>query len=113
MLERDAWACRSRGGLLLQADVCRVEPADDRLEPEELRIGDERERDVLLGGLGLDLRIALHYLDRVPPVHLEDLVDVDAGDLQGYNHLDHELIAWRWHELGRRSKPIGELIGAA
>ena len=32
------------GRPLLQADVGGVEPADDRLEPEELGVGDERER---------------------------------------------------------------------
>ena len=33
---------------LLQADVGGVEPADDRLQPEQLRVGDERKRHVVL-----------------------------------------------------------------
>jgi hypothetical protein len=40
---------------LLQANVGGVEPANDRREPEELRIGDERDRYVILSGRRLDL----------------------------------------------------------
>ena len=97
---------------LLQADVGGVEPADDRLEPEELGIGDERQRHVVLAGGRLDLGVALHDLDHVPAVHLQDLVDVGPGDLQGDEHLDHELVARGRHELGRGAKPVGQLAAA-
>ena len=63
-------------------------------------------------GLRLDPRVALHDLDRVPAVHLQDLVDVGAGDLQRDQHLDHELVARRRDEVGRRAQPAGELFGA-
>ena len=59
-----------------------------------------------LAGRGLDLGVPLHDLDRVPAVHLQDLVDVDAGNLQGDEHLDHELVAWGRDEVGRGAKPI-------
>ena len=39
-----ATAAGAGGRQLLQADVGGVEPADDRFEPEELGVGDERER---------------------------------------------------------------------
>ena len=39
---------RREGRPLLQADVGGVEPADDRFEPEELGVGDERQRHVVL-----------------------------------------------------------------
>ena len=90
---------------LLQADVGGIEPADDRFEPEQLGIGDERQRDVVLAGLRLDPRVALHDLDHVPAMHLQDLVDVGPGDLQRDQHLDHELVARGRHELGRGAKP--------
>jgi hypothetical protein len=48
----------------------------------------------------------------VPAVHLHDLVDVDPGHLQGDQHLDHELVARRRHEPGRRAKPVGQLAVA-
>jgi hypothetical protein len=41
----------------------------------------------------------------VPAVHLQDLVDVGAGYLQGDQHLDHELVTRRRDELRRRPKP--------
>ena len=39
---------RLTGRPLLQANVGGVEPADDRLKPEELRVDDERQRQVVL-----------------------------------------------------------------
>ena len=48
---------------LLQADVGGIEPVDDRFQPKELGIGDERQRHVVLSGRRLDLGIALHDLD--------------------------------------------------
>jgi hypothetical protein len=64
-------------------------------------------------GLRLDARVALHDLDRVPAVHLQDLADIDPRDLHRHQHLDHELVARRRDELGRGAKPAGELFGAA
>jgi hypothetical protein len=53
--------CRCEGRQLLQAHVGGVAAADDRLEPEEVGIGDERERRVvLLGGRALDHEAAVH-----------------------------------------------------
>ena len=98
--------------LLLQADVGGIEPADDRFQPEELSVDDERQRHVLLGGRGFDLRVPLHGLDHVAAVHLQDLVDVCSGNLQRNQHLDHELVARRRHEVWRRSQPIGQLAAA-
>ena len=43
------WGLRG-GWQLLEANVGGVEPADDRLEPEQLGVGDERERHVVLRG---------------------------------------------------------------
>jgi hypothetical protein len=71
---------------LLQADVGGIEPADDPLEPEELGISDERQRHVVLRRLRLDPRVALHDLDHVLAVHLQELVDIDPRDLQGNEH---------------------------
>ena len=93
---------------LLQANVGGIEPADDRFQPEELSIDDERQRHVVLSGRGLDLGVPLHDLDHVPAVHLQDLVDVGPGDLKGDEHLDHELVAGRRLELGRGAKPLGQ-----
>ena len=45
-------------------------------------------------------------------MRLQDLVDVDPRDLQRHEHLDHELVARRRHELGRRAQPVGQLLGA-
>ena len=39
-------------------------------------------------------------------------MDVDPGNLQGDQHLDHELVARGRHELGRRAKPVGQLAVA-
>jgi hypothetical protein len=44
-------------------------------------------------------------------VHLHDLVDVRPGNLQGDEHLDHELVARRRHEIRRRAEPLGQLPG--
>ena len=33
------------------------------------------------------------------------------GNLQGDEHLDHELVARRRDELGRRAQPVGQLAG--
>ena len=65
--------------------------------------------EVVLRGRRLDLGVALHDLDHVPAVHLQDLVDVGPGDLQRDQHLDHELVARGRHEVGRRAKPVGQL----
>ena len=100
---------RCEGGPLLQAHVGGIEPADDRFEPEELGVGDERQRHVVLLRRRLDLRVALHGLDHVPAVHLQELVDVDPGDLKRNQHLDHELVARGRHEVGRGAKPVGQL----
>ena len=100
------------GEQLLQADVGGVEPADDRLEPEELRIGDERDRDVVLSRSRLDLRVALHDLDHMAAMHLQDLVHVRPGHLEGHQHLDHELVARRRDEVGRSSKPVARALGS-
>ena len=43
---------------------------------------------------------------------LQDLVDVAAGDLQGDEHLDHELVARGRHELRRRAQPLVQLARA-
>ena len=56
-------------------------------------------------GRRLDLGVALHDLDHVPAMHLHELVHVGPGDLQRDQHLDHELVARRRHELGRRTQP--------
>jgi hypothetical protein len=96
--------------LLLQAGICGVEPADDSFEPEELGVGDERQRHVVLSGPRLDPGIALHDLDHVTAVHLQDLVDVDPWDLEGDEHLDHELVPRRRHQLGRRAKPGSQIV---
>ena len=98
-----------KGRPLLQADVGGIEPADDRFEPEELGVDDERQRHVVLRRRGLDPGVPLHDLDHVPAVDLQDLVDVRPGDLQRDQHLDHELVARRRHELGRGAKPVGQL----
>jgi hypothetical protein len=45
----------------------------------------------------------------VPAVHLQDLVDVDPRDLQRNQHLDHELVPRRRHEVGRGAKPVDQL----
>jgi hypothetical protein len=94
---------------LLQADVGGIEPANDRFEPEELRIGDEHQRQVVFSCRRLDLRVALHDLDHVPAVDLQVLVDVGPRHLQGDQHLDHELVARGRHEVGRGAKPLGQL----
>jgi hypothetical protein len=93
-------------------DVGSVEPADNRLEPEQLGVRDQRQRDVVRRRVRLDAGIALHDLDRVPPVDLQDLVDVDLWDLQGDQHLDHELVPWWRHEFGRGAQPAVELLSA-
>ena len=82
----------ARGRQLLQADIGGVKPADDRLEPEQLGVGDECQRHVVLGRSRLDLGVALHDFDRVPAVHLQDLENVDPRNLEGHQHLDHELV---------------------
>jgi hypothetical protein len=97
---------------LPEADVGGVEPTDDRLEPKELRVGHQRQRDVVRRRLRLYARVALHDLDHVPAVDLEDLPDVDSGNLERHQHLDHELVARGRHELGRRAKPARQLVGA-
>ena len=101
-----------RGWQLLQADLGCIEPADDRLEPEELGIGDERQRDVVLPGSCLDLCIALHDLDHVATMRLQDLVDVGPRNLEGHQHLDYELVTRGRHEVGWRPKPVGQLARA-
>ena len=76
----------------------------------QLRIGDERQRFVVLGSVRLDLRVALHDLDHAPPMRLQNLLDIDPRDLQGDQHLDHELIARRRDELRWRAQPAGQLF---
>ena len=47
--ERQVGHCgRRKGRVLLQTDIRGVEPVDDRLEPEELGVGYERQRYVVL-----------------------------------------------------------------
>ena len=67
---------------------------------------------VVLAGGGLDLGVALHDLDHVPAVHLQDLVDIRPGNLEGDEHLDHELVARGRHEVGWGAKPVGQLARA-
>ncbi len=40
---------------LPQANIGGIEPADDRFQPEELGVDDERQRHVVLSGRGFDL----------------------------------------------------------
>ena len=69
-------------------------------------------RRVVLASGCLDPGVALHDLDHVPAVHLQDLVHVRPGDLQGDQHLDHQLVARRRDEVGRGAKPVGQLAVA-
>jgi hypothetical protein len=45
-------------------------------------------------------------------MHLQDLVDVRPGNLQCNEQLDHEFVARRRHEVGRRAKPVGQFASA-
>jgi hypothetical protein len=96
------WTGRRR--LLLEAHVGRIEPADDRLEPEQLGVAEPDFRS----SLPAPTRVALHDLDHVPTIPA-DLVDVDPRNLESDEHLDHELVARGRHEVRRGTKPVGQL----
>ena len=74
--------------MLAQPDLGAVEPAHRAFEAEQLGIDDEGERHVAFGGVGLDRGVALHELDEVAPVHLDHVVHLDSGHLDGHQHLD-------------------------
>ena len=52
-----------RGGLALEAAVDAVEPADQRVEPEQLGVGDEQEAELVVAGVLLQPRVLLHQLE--------------------------------------------------
>ena len=90
----------------LEAAVDGVEPADHRVEPEQLGVDDERELDVVLVRVLLQPGVLLHQLDEVPAVGLHELRDVDIGEPQRDEHLDDELVARRRGRLGRGAQPL-------
>ena len=76
----------------LDAAVGRVEPADDRVEPEQLGIDHQGEGQIEIGLVLLQMGPLLHQLHQVAAVHLDHVVDVDAGQAQGHQHLDDQLV---------------------
>ena len=62
----------------LEAAVGRVEPADDRVQPEQLGVDHEGEAQVEVGLVLLEARPLLHELDQVAAVDLDHVVDVDT-----------------------------------
>ena len=66
--------------LALQPAVDGIEPADDRVEPEQLGVDDEGEPEVVLTLVLFQPGPLLHQLDEVPPVNLHDVLHVDARD---------------------------------
>jgi hypothetical protein len=94
-----------------QPDVGRIEPADNPLQPEQLGVGDERQPDIVLPGLHLQVRVPLHQLDHVPTMSLHDAVHISPGHPQADQHLDDKLIPRRRNIAGRRAKPAIQLGG--
>ena len=87
-----------------------VEPAHHGIEPEELGVGDKGQLQVVVGSLGLDVRAVLHRLDEVAAVHLQHLVEIDAGKPQAHQHLDDQLVA-RWElGVGRGVQPLRQFV---
>jgi hypothetical protein len=56
--------------------------------------------------------VALHEFHDLPAVDLEELDDVDAGEADGDEHLDDQLVPGRACEVRRCPEPGGELVGA-
>src|SRR5262245_21744381 len=48
----------------------------------------------------------------MPTVHLQDLVNVRPGHLEGDEHHYHELVARRRNQVRRRAQPVRELAVA-
>ncbi len=89
--------------------VGRVQPPDQRVEPEELGVDDQGEIEIEAGLVLLQTSPLLHQLDQVAAVHLHHLVHVDAGQSERHEDLDDELVAGRRGEVGRGAEPLGEL----
>ena len=62
----------------LQPTVGGVQPAHDRIEPEQLGVDDEGEADVEVGLVLFQARPLLHELDEVAAVDLDHVVHRDA-----------------------------------
>ena len=67
----------------LQATVGGVEPADDRVEPEELGVDDEGEGEVEVRLVLLEPRPLLHQLDEIAAMDLDHVVDRNARHTEG------------------------------
>ena len=95
-----------RGGrgdeLPIEADVGGIEPADDRFEPKSSASATSANGTSSSPALGLDPGVALHDLDHVPAVHLQDLVDVDPGICRATSTLITSSSRGGRHKLGRR-----------
>ncbi len=96
----------------LQSRISGVEPAHHGVEAKQLGIGDQRQLDIIVGGLGLDVRAVLHRLHEVAPVDLQHLVQVHAGQAQADQHLDDQLVAGRELGVRRRVQPTRQLPAA-
>ena len=67
----------------LEAAVGRVQPPHHRIQPEQLGVDDQGERQIVLRQVLLEAGPLLHQLDQVPAMDLDHLVHVDAGHPAG------------------------------
>ena len=102
---------RQRGGPALEAAVDAVEPADQRVEPEQLGVGDEQEAELVVAGVLLEPGVLLHQLGQLPAVDLQEGGDVDLREVEGDEHLDDELVPRRRRHVRGRAEPGLELLG--
>ena len=98
-------------GPALEAAIDAVEPADERVEPEQLGVGDEQEAELVVAGVVLEPGVLLHQLGQLPAVDLQEGGDVDLGEVEGDEHLDDELVPRRRRHVRGRAEPGLELVG--
>ena len=82
-----------------------VQPADHRVQPEQLRVYRQPQREVTAGIGFLDPGPLLHELHQVPAVRLDHLAHVGARHAQRQQHLDHQLVARRRRHVRRGPQP--------
>ncbi len=98
-------------GPALEAAVDAVEPADQRVEPEQLGIGDEQQAEVVVADILLEPGVLLHQLGQLPTVDLQEGGEIDLGEVQGDEHLDDQLVPRRRRHVRGRAEPGLEFLG--